>query len=257
MTFVISADSYDRYMGRYSRELAPRLVEFGRVEPGMRVVDVGCGPGPLTEALAARLGADNVAAADPSELLVAACADRVPEADVRLAPAEQLPWPNDSFDAAFSQLVVNFMRNARAGVGEMRRVVREGGAVTSCTWDYSEGMRMLRIFWDAAVALDPEAPDEGRTMQFQRPEELEALWREVGLGEIETAPLDVAVDYESFDDYWEPFTTGTAPGGAYCASLTPERRVALREECRRRLGNPQGPFRLPARAWAVRGRLAD
>jgi SAM-dependent methyltransferase len=253
MSFEVAAESYDRYMGRYSRELAPRLIEFAGVSPGMQVLDVGCGAGALTEALARRVGAERVAAADPSRPLVSAARERVRGADVREAPAETLPWPDDSFDAVLSQLVLNFMADARAGVGEMRRVARPGAVLASCTWEYSAGMRMLRVFWDAALALDPDAPDEGRTMRFQDAGELGALWQDAGLTGVETAPLDVEVEYESFDDYWEPFTFGGAPGGAYCASLDPERQAALREECRARLGDPAGSFTLSARAWAVRG----
>jgi SAM-dependent methyltransferase len=254
VAFAVSGDAYDRYMGRYSRLLAPELADFAGVEPGMRALDVGCGPGALAEELARRLGAASVCAADPAESLAAACAGRVLGADVRVASAERLPWPDDSVDAALAQLVVNFLPDARAGVAEMHRLVRAGGVVAACTWDYSDGMRMLRTFWDAALALDPEAPDEGRTMRYQDPDELAALWWESELEEVETAPLEVQADYADFDDFWQPFLSGAAPGGAYCASLEPDHQAALREESRRRLGDPEGPFRLSARAWAVRGR---
>src|SRR5205809_956656 len=162
MTFAVSGDAYDLYMGRYSRLLAPGFADFAHVKLGSRVLDVGCGPGALTAEVAGRVGAESVLAADPSETLVAACAERVPGADVRLARAESLPWPDDSVDAALAQLVVNFLDDPAAGVMEMRRLVRPGCVVAACTWDYSDGMRMLRTFWDAALALDPEAPDEGR-----------------------------------------------------------------------------------------------
>jgi SAM-dependent methyltransferase len=253
MTFAVPGDAYDRYMGRYSRMLAPRLADFASIEPGSRALDVGCGPGALTAELAHRLGADSVIAADPSRPLVAACAERVPGADVRVARAESLPWPDDSVDAALAQLVVNFLEEPAAALIEMRRLVRPGGVVAACTWDYSDGMRMLRTFWDAALALDSEAPDESRTMHYQDPHDLAGLWRETGLEAVETAPLDVEVEYRDFDDFWEPFLSGVGPGGAYCTSLSRERQVALREECRRRLGDPRGLFTLTARAWAVRG----
>ncbi len=253
MSFAVAGDTYDRYMGRYSVRLAPLLVEFAGVEAPARAIDVGCGPGALAAELAARLGAAAVAAADPSESFVAACAERTPGADVRLARAEQLPWEDATFDAALSQLVVNFMQDADAGVREMARVVRPGGVVASCTWEYRAGMEMLRTFWDAALALDPAAPDEGRVMRFQDGDELARVWRDARLGDVETAPLDVAVDYRDFDDYWLPFETGTGPGGTYCLSLSERDRATLREECRRRLGGPTGSFTLAARAWAVRG----
>ena len=252
MSFSVAGDAYDRFMGRYSRELAPRFVAFAGVVPGMRALDVGCGPGALTSALAGRLGAESVAAADPSETLLAACAARVPGADVRRAPAEELPWPDGSFDAALSQLVLNFVPDADAAVAEMRRVVTPGGTIAACTWDYAGGMRMLRTFWDAAAEVDPQAPDE-QHMRYRSEEELAALWGRGGLEDVVTGPLEVEVEYGSFDDFWEPFTLGVGPAGAHYASLDPEQREALRERCFSRLGSPAGPFSLTARAFAVRG----
>ena len=221
------------------------------VGSGDRALDVGCGPGVLLLELARRLGSDRMAGVDPSEPFVDAARAAVPEADVRVAPAERLPFEADAFDVVLSQLVVNFMSDARAGVAEMRRVARR--TVTSCVWDYAGEMEMLRAFWDAALELDPTAPDEGQTMRYCTPRELRALWAEAGLREIETQALVVTADYDDFDDYWSPFPTGIAPSGAYCASLDDEHQTALREACFRRLGSPQGPFSLNARAWFVRG----
>jgi len=256
MTFAMSRGSYDRYMGRYSDKLAWAFVPFVRVQPGMRALDVGCGPGALTQELAGRLGAARVAAADPSESLLAACADRVSGADVRQAAAEGLPWPDATFDVVVSQLVMNFLPDADAGLAEMCRVARPGGAVSCCTWDYASGMQMLRTFWDAALELDAAAPDEGRVMPYCSEDELAALWARHGLTEVETGAIDVTADYADFEDYWIPFTLGGGPGGAYCASLDPQRQQQLRTGCFRRLGAPDGPFSLPARAFAVRGRRA-
>jgi len=253
MTFDVAGDAYDRFMGRYSRALAPRLIEFARIEPGMRVLDVGCGPGALAEKLVERVGAERLSAADPSESFVAACAERLPGADVRRAEAEALPWGDGAFDAALAQLVVNFMRDPHAGVGEMRRVVRPGGIVGACTWDYGDGMELLRVFWDAARALDPGAPDEGRKMRFRSAEELDELWRAVGLNDVTTGPLVVEATYADFEDFWQPLTLGVGPAGSYCASLEPDAREALRDELFVRLGSPAGSFTLGARAWAVRG----
>ena len=252
MSFTASGDAYDRFMGRYSRELAPRLVAFAGIAEGTRVLDVGCGSGLLTAALADRLGATNVAAADPSETLLAACAARVPGADVRWAPAEELPWPDGSFDAVLSQLVLNFVADADAAVAEMPRVAAPDGILASCTWDYAGGMRMLHTFWEAATELDPTAPAES-TMRYRTEEELASLWERGGLNAVETGPLEVEVAYGSFDEYWEPFTLGVGPAGAYYASRDQETREALREGCFSRLDSPAGPFFLGARAFAVRG----
>jgi len=194
-----------------------------------------------------------VAAADPSESLLASCAERVSGADVRLAAAAGLPWPDATFDVVASQLVMNFLPDADAGLQEMCRVARPGGAVSCCTWDYAGGMQMLRTFWDAALELDAAAPDEGRVMRYCNEDELTALWVRNGLAEVETIAIDVTADYADFDDYWIPFTWGGGPGGAYCASLDPQRQQQLRASCCCRLGAPDGPFTVAARAFAVRG----
>lgn len=254
MTFATSAEIYDRHVGRYVPQLARELVSVAGVEHGWRVIDVGCGPGGLSSVLAELVGAEHVAAVDPSEPFVEQCRDRVPGADVRLGVAEELPFGDGELDAALSQLVVNFMSDPEAGVGEMRRVTRAGGVVASCVWDYSGGMKMLRAFWDAAVALDPEAPDEGRTMRFCREGELGELWEDCGLAGVESGALVVSAEYKDFDDYWAPFPTGVAPSGAHCASLDAEAQAALRDACFRRLGSPSGPFTLSARAWYAVGR---
>jgi ubiquinone/menaquinone biosynthesis C-methylase UbiE len=253
MSFAVDGDKYDRFMGRYSRKLAPPLIEFAGVDAGMAVVDVGCGPGALTERLVERIGAENVAAADPSEPFVTAAAERARGADVRLAAAEELPWEDDRFDAALSQLVVNFMRDADTGVSEMRRVVQPGGVVAACTWSYGEDMEMLRNFWDSARRLDSAAPDEGSTMPYRTAEELDELWRRVGLADVETDHLRVETSYTGFDDLWEPFTFGVGPAGAYLAKLSRGQREQVRTELFKRLGEPSGPFTLSATACAVRG----
>ena len=252
MTFLASAEAYDRGVGRYGSALAAELIRVAGVKPGDRCLDVGCGPGALTTALLG-VGAGRVAAVDPSAPFVKACRERAPGADVREAGAEALPFADDGFDAVLSQLGVNFMSDPARGVKEMVRVTRSGGVVAACVWDYAGEMQMLRAFWDAALELDPDAPDEGRTMPFCRDGELGELWRSSGLDGVVTGALVVSADYADFADYWTPFPAGVAPSGAYCVSLDAGRQESLREACFRRLGSPAGAFTLSARAWYAMG----
>src|SRR5215210_6977319 len=148
-------DDYDRFIGRYGPALGDAMLDYAGVRSGMRVLDVGCGTGALAARAAAAVGGENVAAADPSEPFVETCRRRVPEADVRIAPAESLPFADDGFDAVLAQLVLPFLTDAPQGAAEMRRVAKPGGVVVACVWDYAAGMRLLRAFWDAAAAIDP------------------------------------------------------------------------------------------------------
>jgi ubiquinone/menaquinone biosynthesis C-methylase UbiE len=253
--FRTPAEAYDRFVGRYGPELAAGLIEFAGIEPGMRVLDVGCGPGALAAALAERVGTTNVSGAEPSEPFAEVCRERVPGADIVVAAAEALPFPDGAFDATLSQLVVNFMSDAEQGVREMKRVTRAGGVVASCVWDYGGEMTLLRAFWDAAREVEPErgaAADEA-VMPWSGEGELADLWRGAGLAEVRFGSLTARARYADFEDLWWPLPTGVGPAGAFCKSLDDERRDALRDAFRRRLGGGDGPFELSARAWAVAG----
>ena len=257
--FRAPADAYDRHIGRYGPELARELIAAAGVRPGDRVLDVGCGPGALTGELVALAGQPQlVAAIDPSPPFAAACAERLPGTDVRTGAAEALPFPDDAFDAALAQLVVNFMDDATAGVAEMARVVRPGGAVGLAVWDYAGGMTLLRRFWDAAAALDPAAAerDEGRTMRYCSPGELTRLLAGAGLTAVVVDAVIVTAWYDGYDDLWAPLEQGVGPSGAYVAALPPDKRAALREELFRRLEVIDVPFMLDAQAFVATGRVA-
>jgi SAM-dependent methyltransferase len=251
VSFVVGADAYDRFMGRYSRRLAAPFADLAGVGAGQRALDVGCGPGALTGELVGRVGPDGVAAVDPSPPFVEAARERHPGVDVRLGAAEALPFDDGTFDVALAQLVVHFMADPVAGLREMARVTKLGGAVAACVWDHAGGQGPLSVFWQAVHEIDPEAHDESG-LAGAREGHLVELFREAGLGDIEPTLLDACVEHPTFEEWWEPFTLGVGPAGAYAAGLASVARDRLRERCRSLL--PPAPFELTARAWTVRAR---
>ena len=248
--FGVAADAYDRFMGRYSVRLSPQLADLAGVREGMRVIDVGCGPGALTGELVERVGAPNVVAVDPSKSFVEAARERLPGVDVRIAPAEKIPYPDDCFEAALAQLVVHFMDDPVAGLREMARVCVAGGVVAACVWDHGGGRGPLSPFWDAARELDPDVDDES-ARAGAREGHLGELFRAAGLREVQETELESSSTYDSFDDWWSVFELGVGPAGAYYGSLDDAQRAALRKHAVAHV--PDAPFTLEARAWAVRG----
>lgn len=252
MTFAVTAEAYDRFMGRYSTPLAPLLADLADVAPGQRALDVGCGPGALTAELLGRVGPGAVVAVDPSLPFVAALQERHPGVEVHQAGAERLPFADASFDVALAQLVVHFMSDPVAGLASMHRVTRPGGTVAACVWDYDEGGSPLSLFWQAARDLDPGAPGEDARPGTRRGQ-LKDLLREAGLVDVEECTLTVEVPHPSLEDWWGPFTLGVGPAGDYVSGLDVDQVVRLVQRCRELL--PAPPFTVTGRAWAARGRV--
>jgi SAM-dependent methyltransferase len=250
VAFAVSAEAYDRFMGRYSVPLAPVFADFAGVAPGQRMLDVGCGPGALTAELVRRLGRGAVVAVDPSASFVDAVRDRHPLAEVHRADAERLPLADDAFDGALAQLVVHFMTDPVGGLREMGRVTKPGGVVAACVWDFGEGGSPLSLFWQAAQELDAHAPVEV-ALRGTRRGQLALLLRDAGMGAVEETALSIEVTHDTFEDWWQPFELGVGPAGSYVSALDPLGRKRLEERCRELL--PESPFVLTAVAWAVRG----
>lgn len=250
-TFGVSGATYDSFMGRYSRVLGPVFADAAGVRRGHTAVDVGCGPGALTAVLVERLGADAVAACDPSVQFVTDCAVRHPGIRIEHGRAEAIPFATGHFDHALAQLVLHFVSDPDAATGELMRVVRPGGRVSACVWDFDGGMEMLRCFWDAALEIDPAAPDEAGTMRFGRAGEIAQLFESAGMVEVAESTLRVSSSYRSFDELWNGFLAGVGPAGSYCVSLPDDDRRRLRTALFRRLGEPTGSFALGAVARAA------
>ena len=248
MAFDVSADAYFRFMGRFSEPLAERFADRIGMHRGQRALDVGCGPGALTEQLTLRLGATAVAAVDPSQSFVDAVRDRLPEVDVRIAAVDDIPFPDDGFDLVTAQLVVHFMPDPVAGLAQMARVARPGGRVAACVWDLATPRSPVAPFWQAARTLDPDAPAEDDRPGGGRGQ-LAAMMREAGLRDVVEDVLQVRAAFSSFDDWWEPNTFGIGPVGDYVASLDDQRREELRVHCARVM--PEGPFEITAHAWCA------
>ena len=250
MGFEVSADAYDRFMGRFSTPLAALLVPEARIEAGMRVLDVGSGPGALTGALAATLGADHVVAVDPMPAFVETVQERHPGVAAQVAPAERLPFADGEFDAALAALVVPFMTDPVAGLREMARVTRPGGTLAATVWQHAAGTSPLSPFWDGVRDVDPDAVNES-VADGTREGHLAELFAEAGLPETRTTELAITIRFERFDDWWEPFTYGVGPAGGYVAAQPPERVAEVRAACAARLG-PE-PFSVSGSAWCVVG----
>jgi SAM-dependent methyltransferase len=252
------AQAYERFMGRWSRQLAPALVTFAGVRDGETLLDIGAGTGALAAALATTAPSSRIVGIDPSAPYVELARARLQgeRFQLEVGDAQQMRFEDGSFDRVLSLLVVNFIPDPVKALEEMRRVTRRSGTVAAAVWDYGDGMQMLRTFWDEAVALNRAAePRDERHMPLCRAGELGAMWRKQGLAQVVEEGLTIETRFTGFDDYWGPFLDKQGPAGAYAASLTVTERNLLRERLRRRLlgDGPDRAIALRARAWAVRG----
>jgi SAM-dependent methyltransferase len=258
-----SGDAYEPYVGRWSRLVAPRFLDWVGAPPGLRWLDIGCGTGALSQAILGRAMPALVCGIDPSAEFAAHAAQMLtdPRASFAVGDAMSLPFAAGDFDACASGLVLNFVPDAGGALAEMRRVTRgsAAGLVAAYVWDYAGEMQMINRFWSAAVELDPAAAalDEGARFPICHPDRLRRCFEEAGLAEVETTAIDVTCHFMDFDDFWRPFLGGQAPAPSYLATLPEEARVALRESLRKRLPvAADGSIELIARAWAVKGRSA-
>ena len=253
-----TGSTYEDFMGRWSRRLAPQFVSWLRVPRGVHWLDVGCGTGSLAQAICSHADPASVVGCDPANAFVEFAREH--SRDVRASfvavGVGHLPRRPEGYGSVTSLLGLNFFPDSDAAVHEMQSLAVPKGTVSACVWDYSGGMQFLRRFWDAAAALDPAARelDEGNRFPLCRCDALTALFRRVGLGDVRCESIEIPTAFASFDDYWRPLLGGTGPAPSYVASLDADRRASLaqtlEETLRPGLG---GTIALTARAWAVRG----
>jgi len=251
---------YERYIGRWSRQIAPRFLDWLDAPADLRWADVGCGTGALSAAILGQAAPRHVVGIEPSdgfrELAGRQLAGR---ARLLAGSASALPLDDSCCDAVVSGLVLNFVPDLPAALAEMVRVTAPGGCIAAYVWDYDDGMAVIKAFWDDAVALDADiAPQhEGTRFPLCRPGALQAAFESAGLQGVATGALELTARFSDFDDYWSPFLGGQGPAPAYVMSLTGPRREALRARLQARLAPAGGgPIALSARAWAVRGQRA-
>ena len=249
-------DSYERYVGRWSRRVAPLFLSWLRIPAGRKWVDVGCGTGALCEAILDHSSPSLVVGIEPSEgFLKTAKENLAGRALLHQGSATAIPLDDSSVNVVVSGLVLNFVPEPRAALAEMARVAGNGGTIAAYVWDYGGKMELMRIFWDTAVELNPDAArmDEGVRFPMCRREALTALFANAGLNGSEVMAIDIATNFASFDDYWQPFLDGQGPAPAYAMSIDETARAHLRDSIRDRIPvRADGSISLTARAWAIR-----
>lgn len=253
-----AGDNYDAYMGRWSRQLAPRFLDWLDAPQDRDWLEVGCGTGALSAAVLSRCKPRSLIAIDASEGFVSAARANVPDARARfeVGDAQDLQVATASRDVVVSALVLNFVPDRTTALAEMKRVVRAGGTIGFYVWDYpGGGVEFMRAFWTAAAALDPAAQEltEDRRFPFCTPDGLTELARSAGLEPVSCVSIEVPTVFRDFDDYWRPFTLGAGPAPGYCVKLEPTARERLRAKLAESLPHgADGTIPLKARAWALK-----
>ena len=256
-----AGEHYERYMGRWSRQVATRYLDWLDAPNDAAWLDVGCGTGALTQSILARCSPRSIVAIDPSANFVAHARAAISDEQVRMrfevADAQKIPLEDASVEVAASALVINFVPDKVQALREMKRVTKPGGLISFYVWDYpGGGMGFMNAFWNAAIALDSKAAELGERGRFPfcTPEGLTALCAEAGLPPVTVAPIEIETRFGSFEDYWQPFTLGAGPAPGYCVSLPEDKRAALKQRLMADVGGA-GPVSFQARAWAVKTQL--
>ena len=252
-----SGSAYEPYVGRWSRLVAQEFLSWLDLPAGLNWLDIGCGTGALSQAILQAAAPARLHGLDRSAAYLAYAKGSLKDgrAGFELGDAQALPARAGSYEAAVSGFSLNFVPQPEQAVREMSRVLKPGGTAACYVWDYAGKMQLMRHFWNAAAALDPDALslDEGRRFSVCQPAPLIELFHQAGLIDVKVRAIDISTEFKDFEDYWLPFLSGQGPAPSYAMSLSEEKRSTLRE--RIRAGLPfalDGSIPLVARAWAVR-----
>jgi SAM-dependent methyltransferase len=253
-----SGDAYEQYVGRWSRLVAKEFVRWLAIPADRQWLDVGCGTGALSQTVISLASPKKVKGIDRSQDFITTARSRVmhPHAEFETGDAQELPVASDSYDAAVSGLVMNFVPRPERMVAEMVRAVRTNGTVALYVWDYAKKMQFMRHFWNAAAAVDPAAfeLDEGRRFPLCDPQALAGLFQKAGIRHVETRPIDIHTDFNDFDDFWNPILGGQGSAPGYAMALSEENRARLRERLYNSLPFAvDGSIPMVARSWAIKG----
>lgn len=252
--------AYERFLGRWTKVLAPRLLDFAEFPPVGALLDVGTGTGSLACAMAERWPSRRIVGVDIADAYIdyALARTKGRQPSFEMGDAARLRHADGEFAGTAAQLVLNFVPDAKAAVCEMRRVTARGGTIIAAVWDFRGGLVYQRMFWDTAAGTDPRAADVRDRLfsgALALPDGLVKLFRVAGLEDVERDSITIRMNYADFDDYWKPLLGGQGPVGAYVAQLDDAMQHHIKEAVRRAYcsGSPDGERSLTATAWAVRG----
>jgi SAM-dependent methyltransferase len=253
-----SGDSYEQYVGRWSRLVAKEFIRWLAIPADRQWLDVGCGTGALSQTILRLANPNKVKGIDRSAQFIETARERVnrPNVEFTTGDAQGLPVDSETCDVAVSGLVLNFVPQPERMAAELVRAVRMNGTVALYVWDYARKMQFMRHFWNAAAALDPAAfeLDEGRRFPLCNPDTLAELFQNVGIRHVETRPIDIHTDFKNFDDFWNPILGGQGSAPGYAMALSVENRERLRERLYNSLPFAvDGSIPMVARSWAIKG----
>ena len=246
--------AYERLMGRWSRVAGEKFLDWLDAAKNLNWIDVGCGNGAFTQLLVKRCAPASVIGVDPSEgqLAFARTRPEAKAAEFRVADAQSLPFPDNSFDAAAMALVIVFVPDPVKAVTEMARVVRPGGLVATYMWEFPDGTPLWPLS-RGIKALGFEPPERPNVQASAR-DAMRAIWQQAGLQSLETDVIRIRVHYSNFDDFWTSNTMPVGPSGKALSQMTASAREQLKAHLREQMPTaPDGTLSYEAYANAVKG----